>query len=108
MEDNEIDIYCKDGKCPICNSNMKEAFLPIWAKCINGCYIVVYSDLNFVNTAREEFIAYTSVVISKEEIFVPYKQGINGFLYKEELLNIISYWRENDRYLAEILTKGDK
>ncbi|MNJ90117.1 hypothetical protein D3C87_77110 [compost metagenome] len=108
MDVNEIDIYCMNGKCPICSGDMKELFSPIWQKCINGCYNVSYLDANFVNIAKEKFIACTYINLSKEELFIPDKQGINGCLYKEELLNRISYWRENDRYLAEILTKGDK
>lgn len=89
-----LDIYCKDGCCPICNSNLivttdKGITLK---KCNNDCYRIAYYtdgiDYFGINVFKKTFRSVTDV-------------DLNHLTKKIE--KKINYWRENDRYIMKIL-----
>lgn len=89
-----IDIYCRDSKCPICDSTMKISSLKTsldiqYIKiCHNECY-------------RIEMIENKNVgnYITSCKIF---DKKINQMLVSY-ITNKVEYWKTNERYLTKIL-----
>lgn len=75
--------------CPICESNM-QSITANYKICNNGCYRI-----------RKVGNLHAHYVFGKEHTFLysPYEKR------EVKLREEIAYWKENDRYLAEILSK---
>lgn len=84
----EIDIYCKDKKCPICNNHMRH-LRDDSLFCVNECYRVYCLE------SRAEINVFKSWFV-----FAYGDSAKIGFV-KEK----IEYWKENDRYLMEFLSR---
>lgn len=92
----EIDIYCKDGKCPICSRQMRieycDTFMGNDYYCDNKCYqIEIYSrdDVQF-----------------DMKVFGEYFETGDDFPGEiDKVIERIKHWKENDRYLIELLER---
>lgn len=101
-----MDIYCRNGKCLICGSKLS-TFYPHYfnATCKNGCY-------------EYEFMWTYNVVKNKEYDIVEFKVFNESYQIttllnrkekkklKKKMIDKIKFYKENYRYLAEILEKG--
>lgn len=92
----DIDIFCIDRKCPICNKKMeilKYKTMPEEdVSCINDCYSVISRyDQYFVYIFGDFQIMMSKNNIDKE--------------IEKSIVEKINYWKENDRYLVEILSR---
>lgn len=91
----EIDIYCKDGKCPICDSEMKVEYCDTFYDndyyCRNKCYqIEIFSH----DKQQHDVVLFDVEYIE-----------IENFDDKEKVKKRIQYWKENDRYLMKLLER---
>lgn len=94
----EIDVYCKDDKCPIC----ERPIIPVGYNrrgCQNSCYVMhnidSYGSFGF-NVFREYFfidVAVTQTLADRNESIL------------EEVRERIKYWKEDYRYVAELLDR---
>ena len=114
-----MDIYCKNRKCMICGSKIDEVHPSIMFKseikipcyCKNGCY-----EFN-------SYIIYKKVKSSKSYIVMGYRNkrfkifdeffDMTNLLsrkekkkLKKEMIKKIMYWKEDYRYIAEILERN--
>ncbi|MDF2534333.1 MAG: hypothetical protein K0R18_490 [Bacillales bacterium] len=88
---SEIDVYCKDNKCPICENDLIH-LSDLSAYCENKCY-EIHMD-------GEERVYAISVFYDRDNEDETY------FSIKKQMVKIIEkieYWKENDRYLMRIL-----
>lgn len=84
--------------CPICNT-MLELDPSEDLFCINNCYshMLYYSSIS--GTFKEIFRVFNSKHFSyKSNDSVEYKKSIDN-----KILELIEYWKENDRYLVELI-----
>lgn len=94
MVSKEVDIYCKDGKCPICERQMIKDYL--YAKCPSSCYAIFKGDtLTSISVFRWVF-DYDK----KRNEYKPISEN-----QENEIIEKISYWKENSRYLMELMTR---
>lgn len=85
-----IDLYCKDGKCPICNGEMNKISSMI-KKCDNECYGFIKGDpISSFHIFHYTF--HDAYFYDSEKV-------------KRDVIKKIQYYKENDRYLLEILSK---
>ncbi|AEO93702.1 gp444 [Bacillus phage G] len=106
--DFDIDkIYCRDNLCPFCESKMnkKEEYLSYSVtpnievyECINNCYKLSRSKNKIEMSGNFQIIGQNHYVDLDESI----EERIKAL---KEISEEIDYWREGDRYLAEILKK---
>lgn len=94
-----MDIYCKNNKCPICEKDIKWfGKSRLRCSCDNGCY-------GFDRWMKEgmggTFVIFGEVIDINRHGTGRYKE------YKfNEVKERIEYWREDYRYLAEILERS--
>lgn len=97
-----MDIYCNDGCCPICSSNMiknTSFFSKINMKCKNGCYRFFILK----PTPKGNQIAHFFVFeIHSEFLFNSPCNPIKSF-YECQIIEKINYWKENERYLLKLM-----
>ncbi|MDF2534356.1 MAG: hypothetical protein K0R18_513 [Bacillales bacterium] len=94
-----IDIYCKDSLCPICNSKMDISPFVVFKKtCLNGCYkIDEYEQLDWTDKYYVYFFG---------KLFIGFNsRDIDKILKEQEVIDQIVYWKENDKYLAELIRR---
>ncbi|AEO93714.1 gp456 [Bacillus phage G] len=86
-------ICCKqESRCPICNSELSKSMLK---ECVNGCYyLMIYDKTVFYATVFNE-----TFDISGDESTIEEKINTINKLYDK-----INYWKENDKYLTNILS----
>ncbi|MDF2534053.1 MAG: hypothetical protein K0R18_210 [Bacillales bacterium] len=89
-----IDIFASDSICPICSGKVSHIGQDE-RECENGCY----GSWDFTRTQ-----VVGGVTLFGKEYF-PFRNG--GDLLKKEklLMERIKYWKENDRYIAELMSK---
>lgn len=98
---SEIDIYCKNGKCPICEKDITEKGIIVrkWI-CENGCYeIHEYEGQDTYDTYYAYVFGQATGRIDHnvhEYIRVEIEEGVK---------RAIRYFKKKDRYLAEILAR---
>lgn len=91
----------KDIKCPLCggkhNPNDQE-----WWKfaCINGCFKFAFK-LN-QHTHEEDVFAVCGKIFVIYDFMPPEKR----MEILEEISREVNYWKENDRYLIEIIERS--
>lgn len=98
-----IDIYCNDGKCPICDRIIDFEPYASMGLCPNGCYSFMYGPAvhGFAVFGRENFY----------NVPLSLKDHGDRLLWRlpvdkwEEVIEKIKYYKENDHYLAEILLR---
>ena len=97
--DNLIDIYCKDEKCPICGNNIEFQFMS-WNYCKkNRCYAFIqYEDYK-----DDINININLAIFNKRFEFNSLDDSDYIEKIKNQLIEEIKYWKENDRYLVQIL-----
>ncbi|MDF2534338.1 MAG: hypothetical protein K0R18_495 [Bacillales bacterium] len=89
----EIDIYCKNRKCPICESNIVVSdFYKFDSVCVNKCYEIYRSD---ISNGYAVSIFYDED--NEEETYFSTKTQ------KKKIIDKINYWKENDKYLMRII-----
>lgn len=83
-------------RCPICNDMMESLSKhSIKLRCKRGCYSRAATSVTMVET-----------VFGEEFVFDMF-DGSSTWEKKEARLNKkIEYWKKNDRYLAELLTRS--
>lgn len=91
-----MDIYCKDCKCPICGT-YDEYSQPGDFICPQGCYSI--SSTSYFTDPDE---VYKPIHVDHFKIFDEFFD-IHQDETKEVIEEKINYWRENDKYLANIL-----
>lgn len=104
---DKIDFYLTEEvlaleKCPICSRKLDVSGDPdpwlLYIKCGNGCfdYEKVFSTyrIQFFNTVKGYKVRMRTL---DEDTF---REENNAIIHEK-----IDYWKENDRYLAEILSK---
>lgn len=101
-----IDIYCKDGKCPICGNDIEFQFMG-WSYCKkNHCYAFIqyedYKDDINININLAIFNHFD--VFNKRFEFNSLDDSDYIEKIKNQLIEEIKYWKENDRYIAKILS----
>lgn len=100
-----MDIYCNDGKCPICERALIKVSIEVngiivgdyRSSCPNECYSIVY------NTAFNYFFFF-----NKEPWYTVFSDDTNKAskdLSIQTIKDKIAYWREDYRYLSEILER---
>ncbi|MDF2534362.1 MAG: hypothetical protein K0R18_519 [Bacillales bacterium] len=100
-----IDIYCGDGNCPICESELDglDDFDSGVLFCTNGCYKLEtykYRDSD-LKTCRQY---YAYVFDKRVARFSSNSQSLEKL--ENAVLEHITYWKQNERYLAKIITGG--
>lgn len=96
-----IDVYCKDGKCPICRSKMilkDRTAYSIRQSCSNKCYTI--DKVHRHGSYHRFYIFGSTLTIHRSE-----KEDYQ-ISKIEKISKRIAYWKENDRYLAEILERN--
>ena len=94
-----MDIYCKDDKCPICEADIEWYYKSkLRCSCKNGCY--------GFDRWKKEGMGGTFVIFG--EVMDIHKYGTKEYRdYKlNEVKERIEYWKEDYRYLAEILERN--
>lgn len=105
-------IYCKNDKCPICNSEMQLKFLGFHKSCQNECYSIFSWGKNTNNLLISPSI-FDGAVENKKlisfKILIAEKQDTvqDRIEYLNETIKEIKYWKENDRYLSKLLQGGN-
>lgn len=90
--------------CPICN----EKIIPFYHSkqsilCKNECY--GYSNaFSSMPNSDISTLDYILINIFKDTLKVTSKDTIENDEVKEKINMLISYWKENDRYLMEIIS----
>ncbi|AEO93723.1 gp465 [Bacillus phage G] len=92
-------IQCENNKCPVCNSEMILNFME--QSCSNKCYSI--SPLFGKYTIQFDAKLFTDQPF---EIY-PYMKMKDKIKVINELYDSINYWKEDDKYLIKILSKGD-
>lgn len=88
------DLYCNDGRCPICETTNKVNKVQngIHYYCRNGCYgFQTYKDAVFYCILKDSHYEYRP------------ESKTDRKTIEDRALNEIMYWKENERYLVEIL-----
>ncbi|AEO93705.1 gp447 [Bacillus phage G] len=99
---NEKTIFCKDNVCPICNSNIEKiSGKPVlvgheYVSCIRECYSVM-------RPLSERGYIFLDVSIKFEGSGRFKSIGSTPREIANAIVTSINYWKENDRYLAELL-----
>ncbi|MDF2534367.1 MAG: hypothetical protein K0R18_524 [Bacillales bacterium] len=95
-----MDIYCKNGKCPICDDKLMDKFFGD-RTCKNSCYSVEsvdgYGDFNFRVFSNYFRIGICTTIEEADKNQETFK------LIEQAIL----YYKENDRYVGEILGRVD-
>lgn len=112
-EVTEMNLYCNNNICPICNSEMKiilskpylnDVNIQMERKiCLNNCYFVSRNVADKGIENFETFIIFSHTItiepnISKEEKKIKYK----------EIEHEINEWKKDDKYLLELLSFNTK
>lgn len=98
------DLYKSGSTCPICRSELQTTIFndetDFITNCNNRCFSFSGERLNVTVRIFDEFFSTT-----KGSGLVPYNYKVKKYLpYIESIIkDKIDYWKENDRYLAEIL-----
>lgn len=94
-----IDIYCKDKKCPICQSEMSEQLgLMIATYCENRCYVFQNMIFTFKSNIYCFYIFDKHVGDFEEDDIKEIEEVL-----KNEISEEVEFWKENDRYVMKIL-----
>jgi hypothetical protein len=89
----EIDIYCQNNKCPICESNIVVSiFYKFDSVCVNKCY-EIYRD----NGSNAYAVSIFYDEDSEDETYFSIKAQ------EKKIIEKINYWKENDKYLMRII-----
>lgn len=95
-----IDIYCDNNKCPICNSELIKNHSGFVSSCNNKCYIMRqdYGGVDYFTTFKvfDEIIAIIYSSSSKTE----------KLIRERRVRNKIRYWKKDYRYVAELLERS--
>lgn len=92
----EIDVYCKDGKCPICERDLLVTGI-FTRGCYNGCYSLLNMD------GYGSFMIKVFKITFYIEIATTRAQVDLNKSYLEDIKRHVKHWRKDYRYLAEIL-----
>lgn len=88
--------------CPICDSLLDEdedMFSNSMYFCLNNCFSYAIIDLGFPNRNSHFFKVFNSdFFVYRDNDSIEYKKSIEN-----EVLELINYWKENDRYLMELM-----
>lgn len=88
----EIDVFCRNDKCPICDSEINKISQSYW-NCRNSCFAI------------DKLNSHVFLFRIFDEIFSLVND--NNYPNKEKhmlnIINKIKYWKENDRYLIKIM-----
>ncbi|MDF2534355.1 MAG: hypothetical protein K0R18_512 [Bacillales bacterium] len=95
-----IDIYCKDGLCPICNSELQKIKVPMGrcSQCKNGCY-----EFHVDNQQNGGYNVDRFWVFKHQRIVPLMSNKSIQNMATNQLIDNINYWKENDRYLMKIM-----
>ena len=103
MKFKEIKQYFGDVKsCPICGCELQI----IWYlnsniyECKNRCFMSV-----IFNTRIEIDLFKETIIFFSNEIDDNFNEDLNSDKEFKRYYKTLEYWKENDRYLAEILTR---
>lgn len=82
--------------CPICNKGLTHDYTTykVECYCLNSCYKFYYK----IGHTRHEIFDRTLIISF-------YNDDAEAQRVKDELIKLIDYWRENDRYLMKLLDK---
>lgn len=88
-------------KCLICDSGIKRGEDVIgrqYISCVNGC-------VSYIVGSVSDFVIFVCILFDNN------KKANNRYAYvlpseRESLQQRIAYWKENDRYLLEIMEKN--
>ncbi|AEO93303.1 gp32 [Bacillus phage G] len=117
MKSNQLRIYdelkdlkkrfVKDKACPICgNTNLQTMWLfSDSISCPHGCIDIYLTSKIFTVDNMLESIKICVVRIFKESIAMNNDDSEIEQEAIEKVQKMIDYWKENDRYLVEILSK---
>ncbi|MNJ90090.1 hypothetical protein D3C87_76830 [compost metagenome] len=97
---DEIDLFAKDKKCPICNSNLIQRFplRHLSRHCNNECYKYdCYLKSNGYKEYAFSIFGFDFNISAEDEL-----EGIHESIFLD-IKKEIFYWKENDRYLAKII-----
>lgn len=84
-------------KCPICETKWSDNLI-LSEKCPNGCY----ESMTKIDSGYHIIKIFdTSIKCPKDRLSVSREAALN------RINNLIKYYRENDKYLAEILAKKE-
>lgn len=99
MMEDLLEVYCKDNKCPICSNKLRKNGIVVrMLICDNGCFqIQEYEQHDLSNTCYISVFGKSVAVINTKQLNREYEEG--------KMYKAINYWKENDRYLAEILSR---
>lgn len=92
----------KDGSaCPICNKELKKSIYisknDFLAICKNNCFAYDMNEMDLRVRIFTDIYANTEKALKENKNFKKY----SAFAVREK----IAYWKENNRYLAEILER---
>lgn len=90
--------FIHDSCCPICSGELHviKTFYDK-QKCLNGCYshVVIYSE--YYQSHKHTFSVFN------EQFAYMNGDGIDRIETIEKIEELIAYWKENDRYLTELM-----
>ena len=87
--------------CPICEKDLTINLNSYWTtECKNGCYKMSFDKGTIVSVFGEEIkMKWTTAKLTDEEIEDKFKE------FNDIIEEKIKYWKEDYRYLAEILER---
>lgn len=112
-EVTEMNLYCNNNICPICNSEMKiilskpylnDVNIQMERKiCLNNCYFVSRNVADKGIENFETFIIFSHTITIEPNISIEEKK----IKYKE-IEHEINEWKKDDKYLLELLSFNTK
>lgn len=98
-------------KCGVCDSEMVSHNHGFILKCCNGCcnyYVDMQGGTAVVELFGKQDEDHLFAVGLHEKNLHNNRELIEKLKYDEQkLLESLRYWRENDRYLMKIMSRGD-
>ncbi|MDF2534371.1 MAG: hypothetical protein K0R18_528 [Bacillales bacterium] len=93
-----VDIYCRYGKCPICDGKIEfeETDYIDTYFCVNGCYS--YHPWYPIN--GDSFRKFN--IFSESEL-LEHGEFITNFFLRRKLIKKINHWKQDERYLMKII-----